>query len=192
MGNGTLVLTGDNTYSGGTTVSAGTLQVGDGTNIGTLGTGCVMDNACLTFYCTDTATITNGISGSGMLSTVGTGTVILTGDSTYTGGTDIEGGTLQVGNGGTTGMLGSGIVEGNGTLVFDRSDTVMLDTPLSGAVYVTQEGRVLTLTGDNDYTGTTTINTGSTLQVGNGYTTGMLGSGIVEGNGTLVFDLAMP
>ena len=51
------------------------------------------------------------------------GTTILTAGSTYTGGTAISAGTLQLGNGETTGSI-VGDVTNNGTLAFNRSDTV--------------------------------------------------------------------
>ena len=47
-----------------------------------------------------------------------------------------------------------------------------------------------TLTGNNLYAGTTTINAAGTLQVGNGGTTGSLGSGSVTNNATLAFDFS--
>ena len=56
------------------------------------------------------------ISGSGAVNQIGTGTTILAADNTYTGPTTIASGTLQVGNGGTTGTLGSGPLVNNGTL----------------------------------------------------------------------------
>jgi len=80
-GANSVILTGTNTYSGGTTISAGTLYVGDSTSSGTLGTGTVVNNASLVFNRTGTATIGNAISGSGTL-TQKLGTVVLTGNNT--------------------------------------------------------------------------------------------------------------
>ena len=72
------------------------------------------------------------ISGSGSVIQAGTGTTILTGDSSYTGGTTISAGTLQLGDGGTTGSI-LGDVADNGTLAFDRSDTVAFPGVISGS-----------------------------------------------------------
>ena len=88
-GAGTTILTGANTYTGTTTISAGTLQIGSGGTAGTLGTGAVTDSAALIFNETDSNTVANVISGSGTLTQAGSGTTILTGANTYTGTTTI-------------------------------------------------------------------------------------------------------
>ena len=200
-----LTLTGDNSYTGTTTINAGsTLQVGGNNALGS-GEGCCTSDLEVdgTLDLNGYSPTVNALNGNGTITSstvglsstlsvgdgdasgtfsgvladgagqlalaqVGNGTLVLTGDNDYTGTTTINtGGALQVGNGYTTGMLRSGIVEGNGTLVFDCSDAVTLDSTLSGALNVTQEGAgELTLTGDNSYTGTTTISACSTLQVG--------------------------
>ena len=187
-GSNTLTLTSDNTYSGTTTISNGTLQVGNGGTSGTLGSGDVTNNAALAFNRSDAQTISQAISGTGSLTQAGSNTLTLTGDNTYTGVTTISNGTLQVGNGGTSGSLGSGSVTNNTALIFDRSDAHTVGNIIDGTGTVEKAGSgTLTLTGDNTYTGVTTINNG-TLQVGNGGTSGSLGSGNVTNNTALIFD----
>ena len=122
LGSGTLTLTGNNTYTGGTTVSAGTLQLGNGGTSGSI-TGNVTDNGTLAFDRSDAVTFAGAISGAGSVTQIGIGTTILTGTNTYGGGTTISSGTLQLGNGGTAGSI-TGNVSDNGVLAFDRSDTV--------------------------------------------------------------------
>ncbi len=130
---GTLTLSGDNTYTGATTVSAGTLQAGsatafasgsaytvDGTldldgfsnTIGSLaGSGTVEDSSAtavtLTAGGNNTSTTFSGdiINDVGVLSLTktGTGTLILSGANTYTGTTTVDGGTLSVTTGGASG-----------------------------------------------------------------------------------------
>jgi len=185
LGSNTLTLTGNSTYTGGTAVSAGTLQIGNGGTSGNI-TGNVTDNGTLAFDRSDAVTFAGAISGTGSLAQLGSGTLTLTGNNTYTGSTTISAGTLQVGNGGTSGSI-SGPVTDNGTLAFDRSDAVTFSGVISGSGSLLQLGsNALTLTANNTYTGGTTISAG-TLQLGNGGTSGSI-TGNVTDNGTLAFD----
>ncbi|MBV8798092.1 MAG: autotransporter-associated beta strand repeat-containing protein, partial [Hyphomicrobiales bacterium] len=182
---GTLILTANNSYSGGTTIGAGTLQLGNGGTSGGI-TGDVTDNGALAFNRSDSATFSGAISGGGAVAQIGTGTTILTGDNSYTGRTTISAGTLQLGNGGTSGSIVGNIVD-NGALVFNRSDRATLGGVVSGSGTVAQIGPGTTvLTGANTYTGGTTISAG-TLQLGNGGATGSI-LGDVANSGTLAFD----
>jgi outer membrane autotransporter protein len=185
-GTGTLTLTGANTYSGGTTISAGTLQVGNGGATGSI-SGNVTDNGILAFDRSDAVTFGGVISATGSLVQLGNGTLTLTGNNTYSGGTTINVGTLQIGNGGASGSI-TGNVTDNGTLAFDRSDSVTFGEVISGTGTLVQMGSgTLTLTADNSYGGGTTINTGASLQLGNGGTTGSI-IGNVTDNGSLIFN----
>src|SRR6185437_13129975 len=183
-GTGTLVLTGTDTYTGGTTINQGTLQLGNGGTTGSI-IGDVTDNGILAFDRSNELTFNGAVSGSGSLTQAGTGTLILTGANTYTGGTTISNGTLQLGNGGTTGWI-TGNVTDNGTLAIKRSDDVIFSDIISGRGSLMQAGTgKLILTGDNTYTGGTTISNG-TLQIGNFGTAGWI-TGNVRNNGSLVF-----
>jgi fibronectin-binding autotransporter adhesin len=184
-GAGTLTLTGTNTYAGGTTISAGTLQIGNGGTTGSI-VGNVLDNSALAFDRSNNVTFGGVISGTGSLTQLGAGTLTLTGANTYTGGTTISAGTLQIGNGGTTGSV-AGNVADNGALAFDRSDSDTFGGVISGSGSLAQlGGGTLTLTGANTYTGGTTISAG-TLQLGAGGTSGSI-VGNVADNGVLAFD----
>ena len=184
-GAGALTLTGNNAYAGGTTISAGTLQLGNGGTTGSI-IGDVANSGVLAFNRSDANTFAGAISGTGSVSQIGTGTTILTGDSTYTGGTTISAGTLQLGNGGTTGSI-IGDVANSDVLAFNRSDTNTFAGAISGTGSVSQIGTGTTiLTGDSTYTGGTTISAG-TLQLGNGGTTGSI-IGNVTDNSTLAFN----
>jgi outer membrane autotransporter protein len=188
-GLGTLILANNNTYSGGTTIEIGTLQIGTGGTSGTLGAGDVLNNGTLIFNRSDEFTVTNFISGTGNLGKSGSGTLILTADNTYSGGTIINAGTLQIGDGGTSGSLGSGNVTNNSTLAFNRSDDLAFANLISGSGNLVQMGsNILTLTANNTYTGSTTINSNSAIQVGAGGTTGTLGAGAVVNHGALIFN----
>jgi autotransporter-associated beta strand protein len=185
IGAGTTILIGNNSYTGGTTISAGTLQLGNGGSTGSI-TGNVIDNSVLTFDRSDSVAFTGSTSGTGSVIQTGTGTTILTGNNTYTGGTTISAGTLQLGNGGTTGSIADNVLD-NGVLAFNRSDSVTFAGSISGAGSVNQTGTGTTiLTGNNTYIGGTTISAG-TLQLGNGGTTGSI-TGDVLDNGVLAFN----
>ncbi|WFU13314.1 autotransporter outer membrane beta-barrel domain-containing protein (plasmid) [Rhizobium sp. CB3090] len=185
IGSGTTILTSDNGYTGGTTISAGTLQLGNGGASGSI-SGDVTNNGTLAFDRSDTSNFAGLISGSGGVNQIGSGTTVLTANNSYTGGTTISAGTLQLGNGGTSGAI-TGDVTNNGTLVFDRSDTSTFGGLISGSGAVNQIGSGTTvLTANNSYTGDTTIASG-TLQLGNGGTSGSI-SGDVTNNGILAFD----
>lgn len=107
-----MILTGENTYSGGTTVSAGTLQLGAGGTTGSI-TGNITNNGILAFNRGDVVTFGGLISGTGGIAQLGSGTLILSNSNTYTGGTTIAGGTIVTQN---TSALGTGPVAfGNGT-----------------------------------------------------------------------------
>nr|WP_234827057.1 autotransporter-associated beta strand repeat-containing protein [Rhodopseudomonas palustris] len=184
LGGDILALLGNNTYTGGTTISAGTLRVGNGATSGSI-VGDVVNNGVLQFNRHDSIGFGGAISGSGSLEKIAAGTLTLTGANTYTGGTTISAGTLQIGNGGTTGSI-TGDVVNNGSLVFNRSDAAGFGGVISGTGSVTKLGNdALILLGENTYTGGTTISSGF-LQVGSGGTTGSIVGNVVN-NGTLEF-----
>jgi autotransporter-associated beta strand protein len=184
-GTGILTLTANNTYTGGTTINSGTLQLGNGGTTGSIVNNVINDGA-LVFNRSDAVTFAGTVSGLGSLVQTGTGATTLTGDSTYTGGTIIMSScTLQLGSGGTTGFIMGDVID-DGVLVFNRADTVTFSGAISGTGALAHAGTgATTLIGDNTYTGTTTISSG-TLRLGEGGITGSL-AGDVMNNGVLVF-----
>jgi autotransporter-associated beta strand protein len=105
-------------------------------------------------------------SSVGALIKTGDGTMMLTGANTYTTATTISAGTLQIGAGGTTGSLSANsVITNNGTLSFNRSNTITQGTnfyrEIKGTGAVTQAGSgTLVLSGTNTYEGATTVSTG--------------------------------
>jgi fibronectin-binding autotransporter adhesin len=183
-GSGTEIFTGTDTYTGGTTINAGALQVGNGGTSGSI-SGNILDNATLGFNRSDSYIFAGSISGTGPVNQDGTGTLTLTGTNTYTGGTNINSGTLQIGNNGTVGSI-TGNITDNGALIFDRSNTTHYSGTISGSGIVTKAGSgTLTIPGTNTYSGGTTVSAG-TLIAGNISTLGS-GSVTVGGSGALQF-----
>ncbi|HET6408256.1 MAG TPA: autotransporter-associated beta strand repeat-containing protein [Chthoniobacteraceae bacterium] len=121
QGNGRLTIanTGGNDYSGVTTISAGTLQVGDGvtSGAGQLGKGAVINNANLVFDRPDDIQISNTISGSGTLNKNNTNVLTLLSGSAYTGPTVVTAGTLRLGSSTALGAADAGTtVQGGASL----------------------------------------------------------------------------
>ncbi|EBV1478675.1 AIDA autotransporter-like protein ShdA [Salmonella enterica subsp. enterica serovar Cerro] len=171
-GAGTLILNAENTYTGSTTISEGTLIA---TNVEALGTGNVTDNATLEMN--TGGDFDNAISGSGQVVKSGDETLTLSGSNTYTGGTIISGGTLVATN---VEALGTGDVTDNAVLELNTGGT--FDNVISGSGQVVKSGDdALTLSGSNTYTGGTTIS-GGTLVATN---VEALGSGDVTDDATL-------
>ena len=164
---------GQQQFIGATTISAGTLQIGNGGSGASIGSTIgVLDNSALVFNHADAVTFsaTTAISGSGSLTQAGTGLLTLLGNNTYSGPTTIASGTLQIGNGGSGASIAStSAVLDNGSLIFNHGDTLTLAfAAVSGSGSLTQAGSgVLVLPGSNTYTGGTLVS-GGTLQVGNG------------------------
>ncbi|ENL4827288.1 autotransporter outer membrane beta-barrel domain-containing protein [Salmonella enterica subsp. enterica serovar Teko] len=213
-GSDELIVTGDNTYSGGTTITGGTLTAD---HADSLGTGAIVNSGVLQV---GEGELENTLSGSGSLVKTGTGELTLSGDNTYSGGTTIDDGVLIAAN---VNALGGGDVDNAGTLKLDAEGEFNLAnvTTQSGATTelakgttlnvdsLTQQadstlnidlskangesaitadsvtlGGTLILSGDNDYSGGTTINEGTLVAA----STTALGTGLVDNNATLVLD----
>ncbi len=171
-GAGTLILNAENTYTGGTTISEGTLIA---TNVEALGTGDVTDNATLELN--TGGDFDNAIGGTGSVVKSGDKTLTLSGANSYTGGTTISGGTLVASN---VEALGTGDITDNATLELNTGGDFANNIGGTGSV-VKSGDKTLTLSGTNSYTGGTTIS-GGTLVANN---VEALGTGDVTNNATL-------
>ncbi|OZU11529.1 fibronectin-binding autotransporter adhesin ShdA [Salmonella enterica subsp. enterica serovar Altendorf] len=172
-GSGELTLSGDNDYSGGTIISDGTL-IAD--NADSLGTGAVANSGVLQV---GEGELENTLSGSGSLVKTGTGELTLSGDNTYSGGTTITSGTLMADH---ADSLGTGAVANSGVLQVGEGE---LENTLSGSGSLVKTGTgELTLSGDNSYSGTTTITDGTLIAAN----VNALGGGNIDNSGTLMLD----
>ncbi|WP_424630389.1 autotransporter domain-containing protein [Bradyrhizobium sp. SYSU BS000235] len=196
-GTGTLILSGVNTYSGGTTINAGTLQIAGAGTLGSISAATTVAGGTLDLGGTTqtqnggvtltSGSITHGVlassglfdvragsidailAGSGALEKNGTGTVTLSGDNAYTGGTTINDGTLQLASAGTLGANSSTTTVAGGTLDL-------------GGTAQTQNGGV-TLTSGSITNGT--LSSSGLFDVRAGSIDAILaGSGALEKNGT--------
>jgi autotransporter-associated beta strand protein len=157
-GAGILTLSGTNTYTGTTTINAGTLQLGNNGTSGVINTPVAVGaGASLAFNRSDIATqdtllgTGNGISGDGWVSQNGSGgSQLTTGVNTYKGGTVINKGTLTVladANLGDVGTAAGVFINNAGRMVIASDITtsrpVTMST-LSGSISV-NSGKTLTL-----------------------------------------------
>ncbi|WP_192904875.1 fibronectin-binding autotransporter adhesin ShdA [Salmonella enterica] len=172
-GSDELIVTGDNNYSGGTTISGGTLTAD---HADSLGTGAVANSGVLKV---GEGELENTLSGSGSLVKTGTGELTLSGDNSYSGGTTIIGGTLTADH---ADSLGTGAVANSGVLQVGEGE---LENTLSGSGSLVKTGTgELTLGGDNSYSGATTITDGTLIAAN----VNALGSGNIDNSGTLILD----
>ncbi|EJD8841329.1 fibronectin-binding autotransporter adhesin ShdA [Salmonella enterica] len=169
-GSDELLVTGDNNYSGGTTISGGTLTVD---HADSLGSGDIDNSGVLKV---GEGELENTLFGSGSLVKTGTGELTLNGDNDYSGGTTIDDGVLIADH---ADSLGTGAVANNGVLQVGEGE---LKNTLSGTGSLVKTGTgELTLSGDNTYSGGTTI-TGGTLTADHADS---LGSGDIDNSGVL-------
>jgi autotransporter-associated beta strand protein len=151
-GTGTLILNGNSTHTGGTTISGGTLQIGSGLTTGTI-LGNIVNNAALVFNRSNQTIVGNAISGTGTLQQNGTNLLVLTGANTYTGPTIVSRGALQIGTGGLVGAI-LGDVTNNSTFQIIRADT-------SGLTSITTNSNATSLFFNDSSAGTATLTTNS-------------------------------
>jgi fibronectin-binding autotransporter adhesin len=211
-GTGRSILTGDNTYTGATTVLQGALQIGDGVSgsialaspvtVGAGGTlavdlanggtfaNDVANTGLVAAISAGTNTVAGTVSGAGDLTQNGTGRSILTGANIYTGATTVLQGTLQVGNGLSGSIAASSPVKvAGGTLAIDLANgaTFANNVANTGLVTTISSG-TNTLSGVVADTGAFTQNgAGRTILTGaNTYTgaTTVLQGTLQVGNGT--------
>ncbi len=172
-GTGELTLSGDNDYSGGTTITGGTLTAD---HADSLGSGDIANSGVLQV---GEGELENTLSGSGSLVKTGSGDLTLSGDNGYSGGTTITGGTLIADN---ADSLGTGAVANSGVLQVGEGE---LENTLSGSGSLVKTGTgELTLSGDNSYSGTTTITDGTLIAAN----VNALGGGNIDNSGTLMLD----
>lgn len=208
-GEGTLTLSGQNTYTGTTKIETGALQAGvnnalsdstavtiesDGTydlndfsdTVGSIaGAGQItLGSGALTAGGDNSSTEFSGvISETGSFTKTGTGKLTLSGANTHSGGTTISGGTLQIGNNGTSGSI-AGNIANNSALIFHRSDDLSYGGAITGTGTLEKKGagRLSLSSGSSSYSGVTTITEGA-IRVSNNNALGTAAGGTVVASG---------
>lgn len=158
-GDGTLILSGDGSFAGATTVAEGVLQLGDGGTTGSV-VGNIINDAALVFNRSSDLTYSGTISGSGRVTQAGSNRLTFTGDNTYSGDTIIDSGELQLGAGGDSGNVAGNIIN-HSVLTFNRADGVQYLGVISGEGAVNKMGAgSLTFNQSQFYHGVTTVRAG--------------------------------
>ena len=192
-GNGTLILDTTNTFTGGTTINDGTVQIGDGVSFNGGLSGNVTNNDTLIYATPGTLNNAVNISGSGTLTKNGAGAATLSGAQTYNGLTTVNAGALTL-----SGTLPHSDITNNASLTLAPSSAQIYSNNLSGPGTVTMSGpALLVLSNANTYAGGTTNASGLLLlannqAVGSGavvYT----GGSVIVGNGVVITnDFSIP
>jgi fibronectin-binding autotransporter adhesin len=206
-GAGTVVLSGVNTYAGGTSIDGGTLSVSQSSNLGA-NSGAVTVNAATLeitngfstnrlFSVANSAstfqvdgaqifTLASAVSGSGALNKSGTGKLVLSGANTYAGATIIAGGVVDVQNPlalGTT--AGSTTVSSGAELDFETNVAVGAETVTLNGSGTSGNGALRNISGNNSLSGS--ISLGSASMIGSDLGTLSLSGGISNGGFTVTF-----
>lgn len=209
LGDATLTLTMENPHDGGVIIEAGTLQLGEGYERGSI-RGDIVNNSRLVFNRTDTLNFGGVISGSGVVEKLSEGVLVLEGQNTYAGGTILREGVLEVSADANMGAKASVLAFEGGTLrntavfeaqrdmtlgtaggasggLFDTQANLKVSGLISGAGALIKQGPAgLLLSADNTYSGGTRIEAG-VLQLGDGGAVGSIKGNVVN-NGQLLFN----
>lgn len=175
-GSGTLVLSGNNTYSGNSTVSAGTLQIGAGGTSGSVA-GNIANNAALIFDRSDDLTYSGVISGSGTLEKKSAGTLTLSGNNTFSGAATISGGTIKMGHANALGSTGGGTTVAAGGALDLNGQTVGGEAVTLNGHGINGGGALINSSGTASLSGTIALNSASAIGGANQMTL----SGVISG-----------
>jgi autotransporter-associated beta strand protein len=196
-GGGTLVLGVNNTQSGGTTINSGTVQVGTGGTAGSIGSGAIADNGALVFNRSDNISLASVISGSGSLTSSGSGTVTLLATNSYSGATVVNAGKLSVlaaNSGGGDCQVADGAileVKSTGTNSYLQMNSLTLGTSgnlTNNFILETGRGAIFPLVypaGNLILNGTVTVNVSSSTPLAAG-TYLLMQYGSISGSGSFV------
>jgi fibronectin-binding autotransporter adhesin len=175
-GTGTAILTGAGNTPASVTIAAGTLQVGDGVGIGSIGTGTVTNLAALVVNNGAAVTVANEITGSGTLTKNGNGQLNLANviANTNTGLTTVNAGTVVL-------TSASGIDNIGGDLLVNAGATVAYGTTAGQLQDHVADGATITVNG-----GTFGSSAGTTPAAPTAGITDTVANVIVQAGGTFL------
>ena len=207
-GAGTIVLSGVNTYAGGTSIDGGTLSISQSSNLGANTGGLTINagtleittgfstNRIFTFTnaastvqvdSAQTFTIASAIIGGGTLNKTGAGKLVLSGANTYTGAMVIAGGIVDIQNALALGTSGGGTTVNSGAeLDFETSVAVGAEFVTLNGSGTAGSGALRNVSGNNSLSGSITL--GSASMIGSDLGTLSLSGGISNGGFTLTFE----
>ncbi|HEY1936170.1 MAG TPA: Hint domain-containing protein [Acetobacteraceae bacterium] len=191
QGSGTLTLTGADSYSGATTITAGELLLGNGGSTGGIAsTSTVTGSGTLAFDLTGSISFTPGIGGSVEVVKLAAGTLTLGGSNTYTGGTAIDAGTLVATTDGNLGNASGALTIAGGTLVWNEGASTVsslrnVSLATGGETIIAAGSGLVTMSGSVSGAGGLTVS-GPLTFGGNLSQTGnlLVGSGSITLGGT--------
>lgn len=141
-GAGTWILTGNNNWTGGTTIDTGVLQLGAGGTSGAI-TGDITNNGALIVNRSDALTLDGTIDGTGTVAQNGAGETTLSGANSYSGGTAVNAGTLNVANATAMGTGAATVSSGATADVIFTGGTLTNAIANAGLVDVTGAGNTI-------------------------------------------------
>ena len=174
----TLLLSGNNSYNGGTTIT-GYVAGYAGSSL----RGTIVNNGRVTFLNTNVASYVGNMSGTGAFVMGGSGTVVLIGTNTYKGGTTVRTNATLAGN--VTSLQGN--ITNNGTVAFNQASTATYKGIVSGSGALVMNGiGNLSLGGLNTYSGGTFVTAGTL----SGSVVNIPGAITLANNATIAFNQA--
>lgn len=186
-GDGTLILTGNNDYDGSTTISAGTLQFGDGTNLAEVFYSNIENNSSLVFNTPENNyyEFSYDISGDGTLTKQGAGNLWLSGAMSFTGNTTVSEGELWL----YSDMASATITTESGAVLSNKGDDVTINNLLinTGGVANVAYGKALTISGDLTNNGELVLQN----MDNNGSSGSLIVEGAISGTGTFEYNLTV-
>lgn len=206
-GPGTVIITSGSSIAGGTTISNGVLQIGNGGAFGQI-TGSIVNNSQLVFSRSGIYQTTNVISGTGSLTQASAGTLQIRATNSYSGGTFLNAGIVNIASNANLGSNAGGITFNGGTLQLNNDLTINAGRAITMGVAggsidtqtyatelqqnITGSGSLkklgsgtLTLTGASGYVG------GTVVQAGKLIVNNMSGSATGSGNVIVGFGAAL-